>query len=235
MHRFRIFLLAAGAAALSSALLAAAGCDSGLDTSTAADAGTQRKDSSAVDPAEAGDAISDPTSGSESCGKYCTLVMSNCAGEQAQYASTDECLAFCTHLPPDTAPPTTTSTSRSAPSLACRQYWADSPAHTDPRSSCLAAGPFGGNVCGDRCTAFCDVLLDTCAPATANEVYGDQPDCASACAGFTYVDEGLDGGGEAPGGPDAGDSLNCRLYHLRGVTLDPARCADLRAGGACAP
>ena len=232
MHRFRSFLLATLALASSGVLAAASGCDSGLDPTTGTDAGTPRKDSSAVDPAEAGAALGEDSPSVESCTKYCTLVMGSCTGDDAQYASTEECLAFCGHLPPD--PVAAASNSRGSPSLACRQYWADSPARTNPRSSCLAAGPFGGNVCGDRCTAFCDVLLDACGAETTNAVYGDQPDCASACAGFTYVDAGTDGGGEAPDGPDAGDSLNCRLYHLRAATLDATRCADLRAGGACA-
>ena len=232
MHRFRIFLLATITLALSGVLVAASGCDSGVDPASVFDAGTQRKDSSAVDPAEAGDALGDGASLSESCGTYCGLVMMNCTGDDAQYASDDECTAFCNHLPLDAV--TATSNARSSPSLACRQYWADSPARTNPKSSCLAAGPFGGNVCGDRCTAFCQVLLATCVPDTGDAVYADQPDCASACAGFTYLDAGTDGGGESPGGPDGGGSLNCRLFHLRGATLDTTPCADLRTGAACA-
>ena len=230
MHRFRIFLLATVTIFTSGLLAAASGCDSAADT-VAVDAGTQRKDSSAVDPAEGGDALADPTAVSGSCTTYCALVMTNCTGDDAQYASADECIDFCGHLRPDSA---STTTARSSPSVACRQYWADSPARTNPKSSCLAAGPFGGNVCGDRCTAFCDVLLDTCASQTADAVYGDQPECANACASFTYLDAGTDGGGEAPSGPNGGDSLNCRLYHLREATVNPTRCADLRDAGTCA-
>lgn len=231
MHRFRIFLFASGAL-LSACVISAisAGCG-GVDEPPTADASAPRSDSSAVDPAEAGDALNGTDSDRGSCDKYCSLVTESCTGENAQYASKEACLAFCAHLPAE--PQSTPAAVRGSASLACRQYWADTPAQTNPKTSCLAAGPFGGNVCGDRCTAFCDVLLDACAPGTPAEVYASQSDCASACTGFTYLDAGTDGGGEGTGGPDAGDSLNCRLFHLRAATVDPSQCELLRTPGAC--
>src|SRR5688500_17738356 len=42
---------------------------------------------------------SDAAAPSPSCGKYCDLVMKNCTGPQAQYATEADCLAFCKHLP----------------------------------------------------------------------------------------------------------------------------------------
>ena len=91
----------------------------------------------------------------------------------------------------------------------------------------LAAGPFGGNACGDRCTAFCSVVLSACSPDGGNVAYASQPECATACAGFSYLDEQTDGGGEGPDGPTEGDSLNCRLYWLRAATMDADKCAAL--------
>jgi hypothetical protein len=232
MHRFRVFLLASTTSlAVTAAVLAlGSGCSDADLADTSTDAAAPKKDSSAVDPAEPGDAIASGTAASGDCTKYCGLVMSNCTGDDAQYASASECLSFCAHLPADSTP---TTSEHDAPSLACRQYWADTPARTNPKASCLAAGPFGGNVCGDRCTAFCGVLLDSCHADTADAVYRDQPDCASACAGFQYADAGTDGGGEGPTGPTEGDTLNCRLFHLRAATVDPAKCAALGPAGAC--
>jgi hypothetical protein len=159
--------------------------------------------------------------------------MTNCTGSFAQYTSPAECAAFCQHLPLEAQDPS--ATEKEGASIACRQYWADSPARTNPKAYCLAAGPFGGNVCGDRCTAFCDVLWDTCAESNqAVAPYSTRPECASACANFSYRDAGIDGGGEGPDGPDAGDSLNCRLFQLRNAVADAGACAALRPdGGAC--
>ena len=82
--------------------------------------------------------------------------------------------------------------------------------------------------------AFCDVVLAACSPDGGVPAYPTQPECASACAGFSYRDAGADGGGEDPYGPSHGDSLNCRLYHLRAATRSPEKCVLLRPdSGAC--
>lgn len=197
--------------------------------------GTPRLDGAPVTPpGEAGDSLDAGSGLPTSCDRYCNFVTTNCTLDNAQYASNAECLAFCAFLPLEQL--THDVEEKHAGSVACRQYWADSPARTDPSSYCLAAGPFGGNVCGDRCMAFCDALLSACAPTRngATPAYASQPDCATACASFSYRDASADGGGEAPGGPDAGDTLNCRLFHLRRATLDPQACALLHPdSGAC--
>ncbi len=205
----------------------ALGCsDAELATAGASsDAGVVRRDAAPVDPTEPGPQLDAGIGPPPSCEKYCDLVMMNCTGDSAQYASTDECLAFCKHLPLEL--PTREADEKEAASVACRQYWADGPARTSPETYCLAAGPFGGNACGNRCTAFCSVVLSACSPDSGVVAYASQPECASACTGFSYRDAGTDGGGEGPGGPEAGDSLNCRLYWLRAATMDPAKCVAL--------
>lgn len=167
-----------------------------------------------------------------SCEKYCELVMKSCAGHQAQYASNDECLAFCRRFPEGKPGEQDTST------LACRAFYAGSPAKTDPGKYCVAAGPFGGGTCGDRCTAFCQLAVAACDPdagATGSSApYASYPDCATACAEYTYRDAGADGGGDTPGGPTSGDTLNCRLYQLRQVYRSGSGCPDVGAdSGAC--
>ena len=110
-----------------------------------------------------------------------------------------------------------------------------SSARTNPGGYCLAAGPFGGGVCGDRCTAFCALTLGACSPdAGPAAPYGSYPDCQTACAGYRYQDGGVDGGGEPPGGPTGGDTLNCRLFHVRGAVHDGSGCVNLGVdSGAC--
>jgi hypothetical protein len=232
--RALIVPLVLGAFALAAAIAA---CSSSSDDSAgvSADAGpTGRRDSTPVDPPHegGGQPVDDGGLAPPSCEKYCTLVMAHCTGDDAQYASGEECHAFCRHLPP--TEPSRAGIEKEAPTVSCRQYWADSPAKTDPKAYCLAAGPFGGNACGDRCTAFCGVLLSACTPDGGVPAYASQAECASDCAAFSYRDAGLDGGGEAPDGPTSGDTLNCRLYRLRAATRDPEACVALRPdGGAC--
>jgi hypothetical protein len=202
-------------------------------TAAMSDATAPRSDSSKlVDPSEAGNFLDSGYGAAANCSKYCSLVMKNCTGPNAQYATFEECEAFCSHLPLNQ--PSREADEKEAASVACRQYWADSPSITNPAQFCLAAGPYGGNACGDRCTAFCDVLLDTCTPDGGTPAYASGPDCAYACANFTYRDAGTDGGGEGPGNPGTADSLNCRLYQLRQVVKNPQKCMTLHPdGGLC--
>lgn len=222
---------AAAFAACAAALACAAACGSGVADvdNSSTDASQIRRDGSTVDPLDGGDAASDtgapgPT---PSCAKYCELVQSHCDGGLAQYVSKEQCLAFCAHIPPEPL-------KQDAPSLSCRQYYAGNPALTDPAAYCLPAGPFGGGVCGDRCTAFCQVTLSACPPGGGSAPYESYPDCATACARFSFRDAGSDGGGESPYGPETGDTLNCRLYWLRKAVVEPSACADLAPdGGPC--
>lgn len=232
---WRSFALAAVSVAAAFGLIVgvATGCGTDLEAAGLAQDGSAlpRRDSGLVDPSEAGAPVDSGPIIAPSCRKYCDLVMSNCTGDDAQYASMDECIAFCARLPP--VQTSRDAEEKRAASVACRQYWADSPARTNPTSYCLAAGPFGGNVCGDRCTAFCSVVLTACAP-DSGLAYTSQPECASDCANFSYRDAGTDGGGEGPAGPKTGDTLNCRLYHLRRAVKDAQTCGLLHPdGGMC--
>jgi hypothetical protein len=214
--------------------LASACSNTPLDTRLTDASGGPRLDGAPVDPAEGGDSLDAGLGVPPSCERYCSLVTTNCTGDFAQYSSKEECLAFCAFLPPMQL--TRDVEEKRAASVACRQYWADSPARTDPAGYCLAAGPFGGNVCSDRCTAFCDVLLAACSPQGSQPAYASQPECATACASFSYRDASTDGGGEAPSGPNSGDTLNCRLFHLRSATQNPEKCELLGPDGSiCSP
>jgi hypothetical protein len=184
-----------------------------------ADAGRGAK---IVRPDEAGTANDGaPPPATPSCPRYCELVDTNCTGANKQYATKADCLAFCTHLAEGKIGQTGEST------IACRQYYAGSPALANPSDNCRAAGPFGGdNKCGSRCTAFCDVAMSACTSTSA--AYATGPDCDNACTGYVFVDASIDGGGEGPSGPESGDTLNCRLYWLRRAVNDAGACAAIR-------
>ncbi len=194
------------------------------------DSGAQR-DGGPVGPAEAGIYDAGTAQGPQpDCTAYCTQVTESCTGAHAQYESRAECLELCQRLPAGGPGDTETN------SLACRQYYAGSPARTSAGDYCLAAGPFGGGVCGDRCIAFCALTLSVCSPdgGAAPAPYGSYADCQTACAGYRYLDGGADGGGEPPDGPEHGNTLNCRLFHVRAAVHDGTGCADLGAdSGAC--
>ena len=153
--------------------------------------------------------------------------LSACNDVHAQYGSRSECLEFCARLPPGDAG------DKAADTVACRQFYAGGPARTDALSYCLAAGPFGGTVCGDRCPVFCELAISSCPPTGNAAPFASYPDCQSACIGFKYRDD-ADGGGERPDGPTSGATLNCRLYHLRSAVHDGSGCAELGVdSGAC--
>jgi hypothetical protein len=231
MTRFLACSLFLGMAGLAGIAIIAA-CSGGPLQVTDEDGGPLRKDGAPVDPAEGGPFPDGGGGPLPSCEKYCSLVTANCTGDNAQYLSLQDCLAFCNHLP--LGERSRDGDQKTTATIACRQYWADSPARTDPKAHCLAAGPFGANRCGDRCTAFCDVVLDACtSQAGAVTVYATQPDCTTACAGFTFRDAGTDGGGEGVYGPSRGDTLNCRLFYLRAAGVDASACAALKPSGPC--
>jgi hypothetical protein len=220
-----------GVLTAAAAVLVASACTSTetSDSSFTGEDSSTRKDGGLVGLADGGTYDSGTPPGPEpSCGKYCDLVMDSCVDDQAQYASRAECLELCARLPAGDAGDIESNT------VSCRQYYAGSPARTNAGSYCLAAGPFGGGVCGDRCTAFCGLTLDACSPDAATAPYGSYPDCQTACAGFAYKDGGADGGGEPPDGPATGDTLNCRLYQLRAAVHDGTACGNLGAdSGTC--
>ncbi|MCL2725874.1 MAG: hypothetical protein FWD69_15715 [Polyangiaceae bacterium] len=211
--------VAAGVAACSGTTTFAS---SGFDDDAAV-----RHDSGIVDPPEGGPMDAGASAPAPSCDRYCDLVMANCRGDDAQYGSNDECLAFCALMPPGK------TGDSDNPSVACRQSYAGSPAMTDSVTYCLAAGPFGGGVCGDRCTAFCQLALAACpsddghASNDGARPFGSLPECATACAAFDFEAAGADGGGEGPDGPDYGNTLNCRFFELRQVVANSGNCESL--------
>ncbi|MCA9618661.1 MAG: hypothetical protein KC731_06560 [Myxococcales bacterium] len=209
------------ASAAACAGIVAAACGSSVSSTVpgTSDAGVTRPptDAPVVVP-DAGPYDAAPPPGTPpSCEKYCEIVMQNCTGDLAQYASPDECKGACAALALGDARDRTDNT------VACRQYHAGSPARTDPAQFCPVAGPFGGGMCGDRCTAFCELTLRVCdADAGAARPYADAPACATACANYMFTGA-ADGGGPTLDGPTDGDTLDCRMFHARSAILEPGQ------------
>jgi hypothetical protein len=225
-QRFLASVLLAASAIVGVVLAAACGSsDSSAGPDLTQDGGTRDVPVFPVPPSDAAaDHVAPPPPPPETtCTKYCDAVMKACEDASAQYADSNECVTFCSHLDLGDAGDT------KSPSVACRAYYAASPAAIDPDKYCLAAGPFGGGVCGDRCTAYCEVALAVCAPDGGNAPFASFPECRDACAQFVFAD-----GGEGPAMPAPGDTLNCREFQLRNVIHTGAGCADLGIdSGAC--
>ena len=234
----RRLLLSFSVVALSaaSAIAGVSACSSTAATpdrngALAEDAG--HRDGSPVEPAD-GTSPSDagPPGPQPECTAYCDSVLESCKDDQAQYASKGECLAFCARLAPGKAGDS------DGDSIACRQYYAGSPARTESAKFCPAAGPFGGGgICGERCPIFCELAVGACAvmgtgPDASPPPYDTYADCQTTCLGFAYRDGGVDGGGEVASGPTSGNTLNCRLYYLRQAVTRGEACENLGAQSA---
>ena len=75
--------------------------------------------------------------------------------------------------------------------------------------------------------------MHACSPEAGAAPFPSYSECQTACLGFNYKDGGT-GGGEPPDGPISGDTLNCRLFHLRAAVHDGSGCVDLGVdSGAC--
>jgi hypothetical protein len=201
MNRTRGLGLVMGIAAMAGAG-AWLGCSSDSTGAATTDGGAV--DSSSADSG-GGDAAAD--SGGDagmqltiSCENYCTLVTTNCTGQNAEYSSPgkDTCMAMCANMTLGARPDTTHDT------VACRQDIAAA-AQGNPSTLCPQAGPTGGDVCGaDHCAAWCALDIAKCGTIA----FADAGACVTACTALPY---------DKAAGDVAqltGNTMNCRIYHL---------------------
>lgn len=149
------------------------------------------------------------------CESFCDLVQETCQDEFQVYESVASCLAVCGFLPegePDDA---------SGNSVYCRMHSA-ALIHDigEPEFHCPAAGPGGNGLCGDNCEGFCTIMEGACP-----DFYTDRDECTADCP-------------EDLGGFDisqrAGDTMQCRLYHVSAATLGPTtHCPHARGASPC--
>jgi hypothetical protein len=202
--------LAAGCMAAAGALalgLAATGCNAVLGIGAAS-----------LDPDAAGSGSGSGGGGrSLSCPYYCSTVVQNCTGDNAEFEGTEDPTAICMSTCPGidvghagTIGPTDDDT------LGCRINYAEQAA-TDPATNCRFSGLGGGERCGkDPCALFCSLAMQYCTSLTKpTPPYGSAAECLADCRGTG------DAGGAYPyllnvsDLQDNGNTLNCRIYHLQ--------------------
>lgn len=94
------------------------------------------------------------------CAGYCTQIMTNCTGANAQYVDNADCVAQCGALNWPSGTPGATDGN----TIACRIYHGGAPAVSAPAEHCPHAGPSGGGVCG------ADITFSAAASSTATRV-----------------------------------------------------------------
>ena len=211
------------------------GCNAvlGIDSASLEPDGSSASDANAN--GDANTTESDPLT----CENYCKVIAQNCTGEFLEYLpvpaggspSTDPCMDLCTNYlsripgtydpPSGPEPPALTG---QPGTLACRLWHAHAAGSTGhPEIHCRHAGPLGSTLCGDPCVAFCNLDLSYCSDDNNIQTYKSQADCESDCidtssgpsdAGFTYNQSVGDLTDDAGNQINAGNSLNCRLWHL---------------------
>jgi hypothetical protein len=159
------------------------------------------------------------------CAAYCAKIAMNCTGDDAgnnvQYMDSATCMTYCTSA---AAWPAGSSADTSGNTVGCRLYHAGAAA-ADPVLHCPHAGPTGGNVCGSWCDNYCQLMAKNC--TGSNAVY-DAQTCMTKCATIPTMGQVND---------TAGNSIQCRIYHLGAAATDPVThcahaktAADLPAG-----
>ena len=157
--------------------------------------------------------------GGQTCTAYCTAVMAACTGADQQYATTAECMNACSFFPAGTAADTSGFT------LGCKIYHAGVAA-TTPSPHCWHAGPYGFGGCGTQAESFCALATGWCSAADGFDAgadggpYASLADCTSAFANFASADAGTAFAAYSANGPAAGNTADCREYHLGAALND---------------
>ncbi|HEV3194243.1 MAG TPA: hypothetical protein VGY54_27245 [Polyangiaceae bacterium] len=174
---------------------------SGAGTSGTATSGTGTS-GTATSGAGSSGAIA-PDAGAAECVKYCTDIEGACGqtGDR-QYASSAECLAACSIL-------SASNMATGMDTIACRTTHATN-AVAKPYPHCWHAGPYGYEVCGTECEAFC-ILADSVCPGTYTGCRGKCPMLTKVAAPDTAAGAA---GVYTTSGPATGNTLDCREYHL---------------------
>jgi len=164
--------------------------------------------------------------GGDVCGNlnenYCSIVTKACTGRNAAFPGYKECVAstefFASGAEADI----------NSNSLYCRAYHAAAAGQWMDSSDyfCRAAGFYGGDTCGSYCDVYCNTIEKVC--TGTHRQYEGKEQCMLACNQFDN---------SSPWGSTSGDSLQCRLYHLRVASYDSPtiHCphAGKSGGGVC--
>ena len=147
--------------------------------------------------------------GPYTCAEYCATVTTTCADANQQYASSADCMTYCS-MQSGWAEGVAAPTDLAIDTLACRTLHAQLASATgEPATHCPHAGPSGADTCGSWCDVYCDLTMNNC--TGADELFATAEECATACG--AYADTG------APG-DENGDTVQCRIYHAGLAGLD---------------
>jgi hypothetical protein len=189
------------ASLLSVSSLFALGCE---ETETGDTTGSGSSSSSSGDTSSSSSSSSSSGGAMTPAEKYCANMKNNCTGANAQYPSDASCAAAAAALPAGM------DSDMAGNTLGCRVYHSGA-AMGDPATHCAHAGPSGDGACGDVCEGFCDIAVKTCATQ-----WPDKTACLATCATFA----------NDPGSYNtsftAGNTVECRLYHLSVAATDAA-------------
>lgn len=135
------------------------------------------------------------------CDVYCSLIVDNCAEQEAQYDDYDDCVDYCG----TTAQiPAGTFDDHGGNTLGCRIYHAmvaaNDPAGGSAALHCPHAGPTGADFCGTWCDNYCHLAMLNCSGAST--IYANLSDCQQACSGFPT---------SGRPGDTSGDTVQCRI------------------------
>jgi hypothetical protein len=180
----------------------------------------------------------------DDCNDYCNDMALSCgAPENQEWLSNDVCKQMCAfhtahydeqgiNQAVDVGPTTALAM---GDSIYCRVWHSHAALVESPVEHCPHAGPLGGLLCGtDPCDDFCNQAFKFCGTMS----YPSVMDCLQACEadggypGFPYLM-----GADASDLQAAGNTLNCRMYHLENFlfTGDPVHCTHItpEGGGVC--
>ncbi|HTM43345.1 MAG TPA: hypothetical protein VL137_00245 [Polyangiaceae bacterium] len=191
---------------------------------TTVDSGNPNTEADAQSGNDGGDATAAPDAAPvDPCDQYCTTMMGNCQGSNAQYTSYAFCMNVCPHYavghPGDMQGNT----------LYCRLQRAENAATSETADNCQVAGPSGTAggvaVCGNTCDNFCDLALNTC--VGSNSQYATRAACMQDC-------QSLPDFGSYNSSFQSGLDVQCRLYHVSAAAGDAVfHCPHVGGAGPC--
>ncbi len=141
------------------------------------------------------------------CTTYCTDIMANCTGADAQFPDMTTCMNVCADYTVGT------NEDKDVNTLGCRVVQAAAAAKKKG-ASCAAAGPTGGDedpkgtagTCGEPCDAFCEVALVVC--ANKPNAYKSMAACLAECQMFPADSAAYSSADTTT------DDMGCRFTHL---------------------
>jgi hypothetical protein len=161
-------------------------------------------------------------SGGNYCGAWqevlCRQHTQSCTGTYSEFASA----GACANLMGD-VPATGAFGDLSGDTLQCRATHMQ--VATGDQTHCPHAGFTGDDVCGTWCDTYCRDMQSYCGTQFTSD-YTDAAGCQTACSGFAAT-------GNI--GDAAGNTVQCRLYHLSAAKADATHCvhAGQASTGVC--